>query len=112
MAPAWAVKDRLVGLIPIAGFTDSTGAEDGEINCVNVGISSTNLFIDRPLAFPFPEVEELLFPLTGAASGIVLVCTVPAAVNPAAVAGDGATLMVARGTAVPTLLFSDNGSLD
>ena len=95
--------------MPIAGFTDSTGAEDGEINCVNAGISSANLLIDRPPAFPFPEVEEL--PLPGVASGIVPVGTVPGAVNPAAVAVDGAMLIVARGRAVPRLLFSDNGSL-
>ena len=110
MAPAWAVKDRLVGLIPIAGFTNRTGAEGGEINCVNVGISAANRFIDRPPVCPFPPVDEL--PAPAAANGMVPVDVVPAAVNPAAVAGDGATLMVARGTVAPTLLLSDDGSWD
>ena len=110
--PCWAVNDRLVGLIPIAGFTDSTGAEGGEINCVNVGISAANLFIDRPPALPLPEVEELPVPLLAAASGVAPVDVVPAVMDPVAVAGDGATLMIARGVAAPTLLFSDDGSLD
>ena len=110
--PCWAVNDRLVGLIPIAGFTDSTGAEGGEINCVNVGISAAKLFIDRPPAFSFPELEVLPLPLLAAASGVVPVDVVPAVMDPVAVAGDGATLMIARGVAAPTLLFSDDGSLD
>ena len=54
----------------------------------------------------------MLLPLLAAASGVGPVDVVPAVMDPVAVAGDGATLMVARGTAVPRLLFSDNGSLD
>ena len=32
LPPCWAVKDRLVGLIPIAGLTGTTGAEGDESN--------------------------------------------------------------------------------
>ena len=32
LPPCWAVKDRLVGLIPIAGLTETTGAEGDESN--------------------------------------------------------------------------------
>jgi hypothetical protein len=42
---------------------------------------------------------------------MVLIDAVPAAVDPVAVPDDGATLMVARGKAAPTLLLSDDGSL-
>ena len=108
--PCWAVKDRLVGLAPIAGLTETTGTEDGESNCGNPGISAANLFIDRPPALPLPEVEEL--PAPAAASGMVPVGAVPTATDPVAVADDGATLMVVRGTAAPTLLLSEVGSLD
>jgi hypothetical protein len=76
--------------------------EGGEINCANPGISAANLLIDRPPAFPFPEVEEWFAP--AAASGIVPVDAMPAGIDPLAVAGDGARLIVARGTAAPTLL--------
>ena len=110
LPPCWAVKDRLVGLVPIAGLTETTGAEGGEINCANPGISAANLLIDRPPALPLPEVDEL--PAPAAASGMVPVDAVPAAMDPVVVADDGATLMVARGTAAPTLLLSDDGSLD
>ena len=51
-------------------------------------------------------------PEPAAASGIVPVGAVPAAMDPVALANDGATLMVARGTAVPILLLSDDDSLD
>lgn len=96
------MKEKLVGLAPIAGLSETTGSEGGEINCVNPGMSAVKLRIDRPLAFPFPEVEEL--PLPGAASGIVPVDAVLAAKEPVAAGGEGATLMVARGTVAPTLL--------
>lgn len=108
--PCWAVKDRLVGLAPIAGLTETTGTEAGESNCGNPGISAANLFIDRPPALPLPEVEEL--PAPAAASGMVPVGAMPPAMDPVAVADDGATLMVVRGAAVPTLLLNDVGSLD
>jgi hypothetical protein len=108
--PCWAVKDRLVGLAPIAGLTETTGTDGGEINCANPGISAANLLIDRPPALPLPESEEL--PAPAAASGIVPVGAVPAVLDPVVVVDDGATLMVARGTAAPTLLLTDDGSLD
>jgi hypothetical protein len=108
--PCCAVKDRLVGLVPIAGLTETTGAEGGEINCANPGISAANLRIVRPPASPLPEVDEL--PVLAAASGMVLFGTVLAAAGPVAVADDGAMFMVARGTAAPALLLSDGGSLD
>jgi hypothetical protein len=108
--PCWAVKDRLVGLAAIAGLTETTGTEAGESNCVNPGISAANLLIDRPPAFSLPEVEDLLTPAV--ASEMVPVGAVPTAVDPVAVVDNGATLMVARGTAAPTLLLSDVGSLD
>ena len=108
--PCCAVKDRLVGLAPIAGLTDTTGAEGGEINCANPGISAANLLIDRPPALPLPEVDEL--PAPAAARGMVPVVAMPAAMDPMAGADDGAALRVARGAAVPTLLLSDDGSLD
>ena len=108
--PCWAVKDRLVGLAPIAGLTERTGAEGGESNCANPGISATNFFIDRPPLPPLPEVDEL--PAPAAASGMVPVVATPAAVDLVVVVDDGATLVLARGKAAPTLLLSDDGSLD
>ena len=109
--PCWAVKERLVGLAPIVGLTEITGAGGGEINCANPGISAANLLIDRPPALPLPEVEEL--PAPAAASGMVPVDAVPAATDPLAVAGDGATLMVARGATVGSLLvFTEEASLE
>ena len=94
----------------MAGLTETTGTEGGESNCVNPGIPAANLLIDRPPALPLPEVEEL--PAPAAASGIVPVGAVPAAMDLVVVVDDGAMLMVARGTAAPTLLLSDDGSLD
>jgi hypothetical protein len=108
--PCWAVKDRLVGLVPIAGLTESTGTEGGEVNCANPGMSAANLRIVRPPAPPFPEEDDL--PVPAAASGMVPVGVVAAAVDPVVVADDGARLMVARGTADPTLLLSGDGSFD
>ena len=110
LPPCWAVKDRLVGLAPIMGLTETTGAAGGDISCANPGISSASLLIDRPGVFPFPGVAEWLPP--GFAIGIVPVDNVPVAVELEVVAGAGMTLMVARGTAAPTLLWSDVGSLD
>jgi hypothetical protein len=101
--PCWAIKDRLVGLVPIAGLTETTGTEGGESNCSNPAISAANFFIDRPPVPPFFELDEL--PAPAAASGIVPVVDMAAAMDPVAVADDGATLMVARGR-------SDDGSLD
>jgi hypothetical protein len=43
---------------------------------------------------------------------MVAVVDVAAVLDPVAGTDDGATLMVARGTAAPTLLLSDDGSLD
>jgi len=107
--PCWTVKDRLVGLAPIAGLTETTGTEAGESNCVNPGISAANLLIVRPPVYPLPEADDL--PTPAVASGMVPVGVMPPAMDPMAVADDGATLMVARGTAVPTLLLSDVDSL-
>jgi hypothetical protein len=107
------VKEKLVGLAPMAGLTGTTGAagvEGGVISCANPGISAANLLIDRPPVRPFPEVEE--FPAPAAASGMTPVDVVPTAIDPVDVADDGATLMVARGTAAPTLLLSEDGSVD
>jgi len=92
------------------GGVEGAGAEDGDINCASPGISAANLLIDRPPAFPFPEVEEL--PPPAAASGIVPVDTLPAALAPEVVAEVGARLMVARGTVGATVLINDDGSLD
>ena len=108
--PCWAVKDRLVGLVPIEGLTETTGAEGGVINCANPGISAANLLIDRPPAPPFPEPDE--FPAPAAASGMVPVDAVPTAMDPEVVDDDGATLRVARGMAAPTLLLIEAASLD
>ena len=47
-----------------------------------------------------------------AASGMVPVVVVPTARDPVVVVDDGATLIVARGTVVPTVLLNDNGSVD
>ncbi len=112
LAPLWvATKARLVGLAPITGGIETTGTEGGEINCANLGISAANLRIDRPPAPPLPDVEELPVPI--AASGMVpVVVDVAAVLDPVAVADDGATLVLARGTAAPTLLLSDDGSLN
>ena len=51
-------------------------------------------------------------PAPAAASGMVPVDAVPTAMDPDVVADDGAMLMVARGTAAPTLLFVEDGSVD
>ena len=80
------------------------------ISCANPGISSASLLIDRPLLKTIPEVEVL--PAPAAASGMVPVDAVPTAMDLVVVVDDGATLMVARGTAAPALLLSDDGSLD
>ena len=99
--PCWAVKDRLVGLAPIAGLTESADIE----------IPAANFFIDRPPPPPLPEVDEL--PAPAAASGMVpVVVDVAAVLDAAVVTDDGAKVMVARGRAAPTLLISDDGSLD
>ena len=113
--PCVAVKDRLIGLAPITGVVEGggvtgAGVEGGDINCANPGVSAARLLIDRPLALPFPEVEEL--PVPAAANGVVLVGAVPAAVAPEVVAEVGARPTVARGTVGPTLLINDDGSLD
>jgi hypothetical protein len=109
--PCWAVKDRPVGLAPIAGLTETIGADGGEINCANPGISAAIFFIDRPPPPPLPELDEL--PAPAVASGIVPdVVDVAAVLDPVAVADDGAMVMVARGTVAPTLLLSNDGSLD
>jgi hypothetical protein len=108
--PCWAVKDRLAGLAPITGLVGLGVAGVGDTNCASPGISAANLLIDRPPALPLPDVEEL--PAPAAAIGMVLVCGVPAAIDPVVVAGDGTTLMVARGTVAPTFLLSDDDSLD
>lgn len=110
LPPCWAVKDRLVGLIPIAGLTGTTGAEGGVISCANPGISAANLLIDRPPVLPFPAVEE--FPAPAAASGMTPVDVAPTAMDPVVVTDDGATLMVARGTAAPTVLLNDDAPMD
>ena len=107
------MKEKLAGLAPIAGLTETTGAEGGDINCVNPGISEANLLIDRPPALPLPEVEEL--PAPAAASGIVPVGAVLAARDVLAVADDGATLMVARGAMegrLPVFVFTEEASLE
>ena len=96
------MKEKLAGLAPIAGLTGTAGTEDGEINCANAGISAASLLIDRPPVPPCPEVEELPAPV--AASGTVPDDAELAAKDPLAVAGDGATFIVASGTAAPTLL--------
>ena len=101
--PCWAVKERLVGLAPMAGLTETTEAEGGVINCASPGNSAASLLIDRPPLLPLPEVEVL--PAPTAANELVPVDAIPAAMDVLAVAGDGATFMVARGTAAPTLLL-------
>jgi hypothetical protein len=61
-------------------------------------------FIDRPPPCPFPELPEFDdLAVPAAASGLVPVEVVPAAMDPMAVTDDGARLVVASGTAVPTL---------
>ena len=79
------------------------------ISCANPGNSAANLFIDRPPPIPPPDDEEL--PAPAAANGMVPVGAVPAAMEPVAVAGNATALMVARGTAAPMFLLSEEGSL-
>ena len=98
-----------MGLAPITGLIEGGGVEGGDINCAKPGVSAARLLIDRPPALPFPEVEEL--PEPAAASGVFLVDTVPAAVDPEVVAEVGVTPIVARGTVGLTLLINDDGSL-
>lgn len=110
-----AEKESAVGVSPIVGVGvdgggGATDNEGGESNCVNPGISAANLLIDLPPALPLPEVEEL--PVLAAASGMVPVDVAPTAMVPEVVANDGVTLMVASGTATPTLLLSEDGSVD
>ena len=109
--PCVAVKVKLVGLAPIAGLTEITGAEGGAINCANPGISAANLLIDRPPALPLPEVDEL--PAPAVASGVAPIDAVPAAMDAVAVADDGATRMVARGAMEGRLpVFAEEDSLE
>ena len=110
LPPCWAVKERLGGLNPIAGLTETTGTAGGEINSSNPGISAANFFIDRPLLPLFPGEDELPFP--GAASGMVPVGAVSAVPDPVTSDGDVMTLMVARGTTAPMFLLNDDSSLD
>jgi hypothetical protein len=88
----------------------AAGAEGDESNCVSPGISAASLLIDLPPLKTIPEVEEL--PALAAASGMVPVDAVPTAMDLVVVVDDGAMLMVARGAAAPTLLLSDDSSLD
>jgi hypothetical protein len=87
---------------PPVGPPASVGAEGGETSCVSPDISADNLRIVRPPVPPFPEEDEL--PVPTAASGMVPVGAVPVAVTPVEGADNGVTLMVASGTAAPTLL--------
>ena len=102
-----------MGLAPMAGLTagliEITGAEGGEFNCANPGISADNLLNDRPPVLP---TEVAALPALAAASGVVPFDTVPAVKDAVAVVDDGATFMVARGRTAPILLLSDDGSLD
>ena len=99
----------MAGLIE-GGGVEGGGVEGGDINCANPGVSAARLLIDRPPALPLPEAEEV--PVPAAASGIVLVDTVPAEADPEVVAEVGATPTVPRGMVGPTLLINDDGSLD
>ena len=109
-APCVAVNARLAGVTFSVTVGAAAGSGDGESNCANPGISAANLLIDRPPLKTIPEVEEL--PAPAAASGMVPVDVVPTAMDLVVVVDDGATLKVARGMAAPTLLLSDDGSLD
>ena len=112
--PAVAAKERLVGLAPIAGLIEGIGAEGGEINCANPGISAANLFIDRPPPPPLPEVDDL--PVLAAASGMVPVGAEPAEIDPVVVVADGAMCTVESGAAMeerrPVFLLSEEVSLE
>ena len=92
----------------MVGPPESAGAEGGDTSCANPGISADNLRIVRPPGLPPPE--EAGFPTPAAAKGMVLVGTVPVAINPVGAAADGVTLMGARGTAAPRLLRDTDGS--
>jgi hypothetical protein len=109
-----AAKERLVGLVPIAGLIEGIGAEGGEINCANPGISAANLFIDRPPPPPLPEVDD--WPVPAAASGMVPVGTEPAEMDPVVVVADGAMYTVESGAAMeerrPVFLLSEEVSLE
>lgn len=109
LPPCWAAKERLFGLVPIAGLVETAGAEGGEINCANRGISAASLRIVRPPP-PFSDLDEL--PPPAEARGTVPVDAVPAGVEFVDDVDDGgATLIVAKGMADPTLLLSNDGSL-
>jgi hypothetical protein len=110
-----AEKESVGGVSPIIGVGAGGGGgvtddEGGETNCANPGISAANLLIDRPPPLPPPDDEAL--PAPAAANGMVPVAAVPAAMEPVAVAGNGTALMVARGTAAPMFLLSEEGSLN
>ena len=106
LLPCWAVKDRLVGLVPIAGTTETAGAAGGAINWASLGISAANLRIVRPPELSRPEPPGLA--VLAAASGTDPADAVPVAIDP--MFGVGAALMAARGMAAPTLLLSVEGS--
>jgi hypothetical protein len=116
LVPPWmAVKERAVGLAPMAGLIDGgvvegAGSEDGAISCANPGISSANLLADRPPAPSFLEIEEC--PVPAAARGAVPVDGLAAAMDLMVVVDGGAMLGVVRGTVAPALLINDDGSLD
>jgi hypothetical protein len=87
---------------PVTGLLESVGAEGGDTSCENPDISADNLRIVRPPGLPPPEEAEL--PTPAAARGMAPVGAVPVAVNPVEGADNGVMLMVASGTAAPTLL--------
>jgi len=103
-----------MGVAPMAGLTETTGAEGGESNCANSGISAANLFIDLPPPPPFPEVDEL--PAPAAASGMVPVGVEPAEMDPVVVVADGAMCTVESGAVIeersPVFLFAEEVSLE
>jgi hypothetical protein len=90
------------------GPSEGARVEGGDISCVNPDISADNLLIVRPPVPPPLEEDELS--TLAEASGVVLIGSVPAAVNPVGGAAEGITLMVARGTAAPILLRGTDGS--
>jgi hypothetical protein len=67
--------------------TETAWAEGGDINCANPGSSAAKLRIDRPLAFPCPELPEVdELPTPAGPAGWCRLVVWQAAVDPVAVA--------------------------
>ena len=112
LPPCCAVKDRLVGVMPMVaptGASEGAGAVGDETSCAKLDISADIPRIVRPPAPPLPDGDG--FPIPAAASGIVSVGSLFLAVDPEGVADGGVMCTGVRGEGAATLLGGVEGSL-